>query len=192
MSYVVFGNGRFLGIGANSAATSADGSTGSWTTYTLTGSYARLFYGTANTFVAFQTASTNIATTTDNGSSWTQQAVAVPGGQFWGGGYGNGTYVILGAQTPFATSTDGLSWTARTAAIFSGLAFNFVAFGNGLFVTASTAAGASRNIAISLDGINWTNQTTTTAIGNMQFQAGTYANGMFVLLAGNGGIAAPW
>ncbi|MGB6221701.1 hypothetical protein [Haloferula sp.] len=117
-----------------------------------------------------------IATSTDNGVSWSQRDLGSLG-SFEGAAYGNGVFVAVGERsfsTPnsvIASSPDGLDWTVRD----SGTNRNFldVTFGNGLFV----AVNGSQDVVTSPDGITWTVRSDA-ASGNMN--AVLFANDMFV------------
>jgi hypothetical protein len=95
--------------------------------------------------------------------------------------YGNGKFVAVGNQDTanmignFATSADGINWTAGYAPISYDM--RGIAYGNGKFV----AVGAYGEIDYSSDGINWTKA--NTEMYNYYF-AISYLNGFFVAVGG--------
>ena len=89
--------------------------------------------------------------------------------------YGNGLYVAVGASGVLTTSTDGITWTARTAGLASEN-LTAVTYGNGLYVI----VGASGGLSTSPDGITWTARTSGFA-GNA-INGVTYGNGLYVIV----------
>jgi hypothetical protein len=79
------------------------------------------------------------------------------------------------------TSTDGIIWTSRNAAVDD--AWQSVTYGNGRFVAVANS-GNTNSVMTSTDGINWTSGTVPS--GNTWVSV-TYGNGRFVAVA-NGGI----
>jgi hypothetical protein len=111
--------------------------------------------------------------------TWTGHSAAEA--NFWSSiAYGNGTFVALARDGTHRvmTSSDGVSWTARSA---PGAAHSWfgVAYGNGLFV----AVADSGNVMTSPDGITWTMRTAPEANGWLDV---TYGGGQFVAVANNG------
>jgi hypothetical protein len=143
-SAIAFGSNVFVAVGAsgsNRCMTSSDGVT--WTTRSPTANsdWAAITWGdSAGRFVA-------VATSTDTV-------------EWHGVAFGNGVYVAVGHNGTNArvmTSSNGNSWTARTASATTTL-FNAVCFGNGLFVAVGEVAGTDA-IMTSPDGITWTTRT---------------------------------
>lgn len=97
--------------------------------------------------------------------------------------YGNSTFVASGTptgvnNTAFATSSDGITWTARSGGANS-KTYNHLAFGNGVFVA---LCSASTDALYSTDGISW-----STAAGiNKTIKSVCFANGTFVAISGSG------
>ena len=92
--------------------------------------------------------------------------------------YAKGIYVGVSSgnsATKIATSSDGLTWTARTSPNNS--IWYSIAYGKGIFV----AVGVSQ-VAYSADGINWTAVSTVT----QTWLNVTYGNGIFVAVSSNG------
>jgi hypothetical protein len=87
--------------------------------------------------------------------------------------------VAAGRGGNLATSTDGITWTARTSGTTTSI-FT-VTFGNGIFIR----GGISGALATSTDGITWTARTsgTTTSIYKIR-----YGNGIFVRVGAAGTI----
>lgn len=87
---------------------------------------------------------------TTNGTSWTTSNT-LPTSQSWRDvSFGNSVYVATSGTTAAATSSDGITWTARTYP--SGI--NYTRFLNGKFI--GFASGATTTRYTSTDGVNWT------------------------------------
>lgn len=115
-----------------------------------------------------------------DGTNWNQ--ISMPTTDQLGSiAYGNGTYVILGADfnnldTDVFISSDGIHWTNT---LQLGAWINCVAYGNGQFVAVGTAYDAAVEIApiySSTDGINWTLHYSGTTADLFDV---TYGNGVF-------------
>jgi len=102
--------------------------------------------------------------------------------------FGSFGFVAFATQTSeLATSTDGITWTARTNAGGDGQA-RAVAHGDGVFVAISGATGqffrdSSNSAAYSTDGITWTNNSLPSTEG---WRSVAYGNNTFVAVAGSG------
>ena len=95
--------------------------------------------------------------------------------------YGGGTYVaVANASGQAMSSTDGITWTARTAATTN--TWKSVTYGNGLFVAVSSN-GTGNRVMTSPDGITWTSRTSA---ANNTWNSVTYGNGLFVAVASTG------
>ena len=94
--------------------------------------------------------------------------------------YGNGVWLTVAeGSSSAATSSDGVTWTARTlpvSSLWSGLAF-----GNGLFALFSLSA--SSNCYTSPDGVNWTIRSLPVT---QSWLWTTFANGQFLATAFSG------
>ena len=83
--------------------------------------------------------------------------------------FGNNTFVAVArTQASLATSTDGITWTARTMP--ANAEWESVTFGNNTFVA---VAYSSTSAASSTDGITWTLRTLPTSIN---WQSVTYGS----------------
>ena len=92
------------------------------------------------------------------------------------------TYVALASgSAAAATSTDGITWTART--LPASEYWNSVTYGNGTFV----AVLDGLSTATSTDGITWN---ASTMPSNTNWYSVTYGNGTFVAVASNNAAAA--
>lgn len=95
--------------------------------------------------------------------------------------FGNGIFVAITSGTAnYSTSTDGVTWTARTlpGALTANGGGSLVAFGNGVFV----AMGYNNLTAYtSADGINWTARTLT-APSTAYWGKVVYAGSLFFIL----------
>ena len=195
---VTYGNGEFVAIAAYGATsttviTSPDGI--NWTARAGTASlnWTGVTYG-KGLFVAVAqdgASSTDVMTSPD-GVTWTSRTSAgfMTGStpHLWQGvTYGNGTFVAVSGDSSgtaageVMTSTDGVTWTSRTAAAAG--RYYSVGYGNGLFVA---APGAGSAIMTSPDGVTWTTRTSA-ATGN-QYLGITYGNGLFVMTPTTTGI----
>src|SRR5204862_1111629 len=91
---------------------------------------------------------------------------------------GNGLFVAVagsaGANAGVMTSSDGITWTSRTAAANN--QWNSVTYGNGLFAAVSTT-GIGELVMTSPDGINWTSRIAA-ALNN--WVSINYSNSLFV------------
>ena len=94
--------------------------------------------------------------------------------------YSNGLYVYAGSVGTLATSTDAITWTARTSGTTSDI--DALIYDNGLYVY----AGGGGVLATSTDAITWTARTSGTT---SQINTLTYGNGLYVY-AGAGGVLA--
>ena len=93
--------------------------------------------------------------------------------------YGNGVYVYAGNSGGVATSTDAITWTARTSGTTS--AYNAL-----IYSTFFVAVGFGGSISTTTNGITWTARTsgTTTIIRSI-----TYGNGIYIYGASSGVLA---
>jgi hypothetical protein len=83
----------------------------------------------------------------------------------------------------FASSTDGISWTA--SASVSSSAMTRVSYGNGVFLVLFNLA---RDIVlISTDGINWTSRTLPSS---QSWRFACFGNGVFIAIATGSHLAA--
>ena len=116
------------------------------------------------------------ATNSGIANTWTRIAIPSPV-SISGLTYGNGLYVGVGYSA--ATSTDGITWTART------LPHNLtgVGYGNGLFVgvLSGSALGAT-----STDGITWRSMALP---GSTSWVKVAYGNGIYVANAESSSVA---
>jgi hypothetical protein len=142
-----------------------------WQAATPTSSFRGLAFGNnvfVGTFSTVQYSSDGITWT--SAGSYSVEYVAFGNGIFVAVGYAT----VSGVPTSFIrTSTNGITWTARTPS--EAMWFQDISFGNGLFV-AVARAGTNR-IMTSPDGITWTSRTTSIT---PQFTGVAYGNGIWV------------
>jgi hypothetical protein len=135
-------------------------------------------------------------TTIEAPTNWTQQTgpsvtAATAGASFWNDvAYGNGVYVVVGqgggnanANDRVATSTDGVTWTKRSAT--AAISWRNVAFGNGTFVALGDQSLNQPNVPkvmTSPDGITWTARQSPLNAGPRDL---IFANGKFVAIGYN-------
>lgn len=86
-------------------------------------------------------------------SAWGPSGLSV----HYDGYYGNGLYVVVGTGGNYATSPDGVTWTARTMP--SAGAFTGISYGNGLWVAQDST---NRRVYTSTNAISWTLRYTLT------------------------------
>lgn len=94
--------------------------------------------------------------------------------------YANSVFVAVGSAGAIATSSDGITWTARTSNVSGAL--GRVAYLNGVFI----AVGASGVITSSYDGITWyagTSSAVSTALYDV-----AYGGGVYVIVGASGAI----
>lgn len=120
--------------------------------------YMSAFSDTTGNFIGDET----MYFKTDNGTTWTSGSIVggvTVGGDGWrptGVAFGNSTWVAVGTTGKIYSSTDGLTWTARTSGTTGDIAN--IAFANGIFVaerfTSSNTQGSVQMLT-STNGINW-------------------------------------
>lgn len=137
----------------------------------------------------------NVLISTDNGLKWkSSYDISKPSNPIdtmssrnWERiAFGNGIFVAVSSKVGsdcIATSTDGISWTLRTAPTAGSL--YSIGYGNGTFIAASyQGPGYEKQRTItSTDGINW--KTLSNPVDN-QFYGVNYENGVWILNSNNG------
>lgn len=155
---LVYGNGLFVAVskdGSNRVQTSPDGITWTARNAAEANPWTSVTYG-AGLFVAVATDGSNRVQTSPDGITWTARSVPLDN---WSAvQYGGGVFVALGVLGAM-NSTDGISWTSRTSPI-TGVTFESIAYGAGLFVAVSRGASGGYSTMTSPDGITWTVQST--------------------------------
>lgn len=97
--------------------------------------------------------------------------------------FGNGLFVMIltsGTLNRVRTSTDGITWTARTTPVDN--FWTSVTYGNGLFVAVSST-GTSNRIMTSPDGVTWTARINPE---DNTWKDVVYGNGLFVAISDDG------
>jgi hypothetical protein len=161
--------------------TSTNGSTWSSASVSISTNYSSVAYGNS---VYVGVDRNGYAYYSSNGTSYTSVAL-------WGVGsdpkitFGNGLFATIkdssGGSTTYYTSSNGSSWTSRTAPA----APNFISYANNLWFL-TTASGTT--YYTSTDGINWT---TRTGFPAARIWGGvSYANGIYVSMAREGNLSA--
>lgn len=191
---LAYGNNTFVAMRATiSGAADSMYSTDNGQTWTTTGTlvsvhdWKAIAYG-SGTFVVvpgWAAGGNQKFALTPNGHTWT--TISSPGNYIWGGiTYGNGLFAAVAnypgfapypdpGTTPIATSPDGVTWTFRSVpAAGASLPYSTIAYGNGIFVAASSTC-----VITSTDGINWS--ATTSLPGSWTtISSIAYGNGVFV------------
>ena len=200
------GQGLFVCISntstSNGVLTSPDGI--NWIFQALSGTnstnqWREITYGNGM-FVACAQAGTYRFMWSRDGYSWTAITATTQDYGTWSGlTYGNGLFVAstysAASTTPIVTSSDGITWTDRTATIGPywasvtyGIPLTGQYAGTGLFV-ASGLNSSSTAIMTSPDGITWTVRSTPTTSYLLNIK---YGNGYFVAVSvGSGGGGLP-
>jgi hypothetical protein len=116
-----------------------------------------------------------------DGINWNSYTTSLPGNvDYRLMAYGNGVYVTFGPWSDTAaTSTDAVTWTARTLPNANN--WEALKFGNGRFVATSYGGGGATVSATSVDGINWTTGSMPNHpdYGSLEYRALVYGNGYF-------------
>lgn len=106
-----------------------------------------------------------------NGTSWTTISSGVGPTVYFA--YGNSAYVVGGAVGEIKSSTDLITWTARTSNTSTGI--TCMGFGNGLFLYGTSNGG----LGTSTDGTTWTARTSGST--NDIFAVGYFNNQYFAI-----------
>lgn len=182
---VVYGNGRYVAIIANSTgAYSTDGK--SWTSAGMDANYAwrALCYG-GGKFVAVSgkwNENARVAISSD-GVSWTYYDSTITD-YCWCMIYVNGSYWLFAGFGKYFTSSDAISWTEHSTG--TNFRVNSICYGGGKFVGVSEQ---DDGILYSADGTTWAVTDGTAAFGKLTDVC--YGDGKFVAVrgsAGNNGI----
>lgn len=191
---IAYGNNRFVAMRATiSGAADSMYSTDNGQTWTTTGTlvtvhdWKSIAYGNG-TFVVvpgWAAGGNQKFALTPDGHNWT--TISSPSNFIWTGiTYGGGLFVAVAnypgfapypdpGTTPIATSPDGVTWTLRSVpAAGASLPYSAVAYGNGIYVAASSTCVLS-----STDGINWV-ATTSLPVAWTTISSIAYGNGVFV------------
>jgi hypothetical protein len=204
MSRVTYGNGKFVagtyhGSGGPRVVYSSDGKSG-WTELSSAldsgdTQIRGLAYGNGK-FIAAWGMSGKISTSTD-GITWTspQTVTALNGGGIYGIAYGGlagqEKFVAVGYHGMAAYSSDGTSWATVDTKLDKTLGeIECIVWGKDKFVAAGTYNRINfGKMTTSPDGINWT-LVSDSPFGTNYIHAIAYGNGKFVVVGGEGKIAA--
>ena len=177
------GSGMWVAVGDLGAiVTSVGGAT--WTVRsTPTNAMLRgIAYGDAgDVFVAVGAAGTILRSTDGNASNWTQVASGTAE-NLQGVNYVGNLFIATGENSVLLTSSDGVSWTARTSNA-SGWLLD-AAYGNGTYV----AVGLGARVVTSPNGATWTRQTNSLPNLTDNLYRVAFGNGQFVAVGQNGAI----
>ncbi|MFL9590427.1 hypothetical protein ACKC5O_00400 [Aeromonas schubertii] len=171
-SGIAFGNGVFVAVrvgSSSSIATSPDGKT--WTARSLPESLdaSGIAFGNG-TFVIAAKGATKAATSPD-GVTWTSRVTPSAASSLV---FGNGVFIGTGPRN-WMRSADGVTWTGGSISSHTtSWTGSVVAFGNGVFMVASTS---TPDVAVSQDGASWV---AATGLGANAVRIG-FAAGRFYL-----------
>ena len=160
--------------GSQGAISSTDGIT--WTTRALPvrSGYAYDTFIAASPSMYVIMSRDYLATSTD-GAAWTQGTAPAFGGSasISGLAYGNGLFITgTTDEHSYATSTDGITWTSRSAN--PSIPIGKIIYSNGVFVSIPTndSSGGTR---ITTDGVTWKGTVTTSLHPNFQVSSSVFA-----------------
>jgi len=191
---IAYGNNTFIAGGRRKKmATSTDGTT--WKEVTLgiyifdsDSSIDAIVYGN-NMFIA-RGSNGKIAVSSDNGATWTLVTDSIFSKSNIGTiAYCNNAFFVEYGNSNIATSTDGMTWTdvSDTFDIFGYGGFNYIAYGNNMFVT----GGSAGRTAISTDNcVTWTAVTTNVWDYYISGYSETYKADISGIVYGNGKFVA--
>jgi hypothetical protein len=188
---VTYGNGLFVAVArsgtGNRVMTSPDGINWTIRTSAADNTWRAITYG-EGLFVAVASTGTDRIMTSPDGINWTIRTVPTVY-DFRAITYGNGIFVatnINGSGERIISSVDGITWVNETTAVDNWNWYG-IAYGAGLFVAVAKSGtgdglGTDERVMTSPDGSNWTLRTAP----NNNWESITFANGMFVAVAGTG------
>lgn len=151
---IAYGNGVLVAAGSDGLQYSEDGGNTWVNSNSPTGGFNDVIFA-GGQFVAI--GYINNCYTSDDGKSWESKSIPQPDSSvsYNSLAYGNGLYIAIpggyntSAQSSYATSPDGISWTKRY--LPSSKAWSVVEYGGNRFVVLDSGSTA----AYSSDGINW-------------------------------------
>ena len=112
-------------------------------------------------------------------ATWTPRTSGFTGiNTIYGLTFGNGVYVAGGAAGTLTSSTDAITWTARTSNV-GAERISALTFGNGVYV----AAGNNGVLTTSTNAITWTSR--TSGFGTTRIYGLTFGNGVYVAVGDN-------
>lgn len=161
---VAFGNGIWCAVGASGKISTASDPTGTWT------SQSALFGGTRAVGVSYGNGlwvalslTGEISTATDPTGTWTARTSTLTAGggrPVWNQSQGIWVAGIDGtsATGALATSTDGITWTARNIPNISNAQNFAVGHTDSVLALLYVITGLSYDLATSTDGITWTDR----------------------------------
>lgn len=175
----VYGNGIYLIGNTNSRIFRGNG-IASWSTVAVSEIPAGpcgMTYGNGNFYYCAMNSPTIYTST--NGSTWTSLSLTSQGfsSAFTTMGYGNGLFILGGASSVIATSTDAITWTRRNFGI-SGTSPRCVLYENGRYFVGCD----SGILRTSTDGITWTGVGTLDTTVTVSFLS--YGNGRYFYVGG--------
>lgn len=135
-------------------------------------------YNGSNLYVAAGNAGQMFKST--DGQTWTNNPTSTIGQVTDKVAYLNGNWIAMGGNgsgTNLLTSSDGSTWTARTAGT---AIFNYAAYGAGVYVV----VGASGAVYSSPDLVTWTSR----SAGSNTFNDVIFANGVFVAVGASNSV----
>jgi len=173
-----FVNNLFIGTDATQIFTSTDGITWTYRWHSLEDTWGLSVITYGNGIYVITLTGGSQFLTSSNGTTWSPATITGLSGVVTDIAFGNGVFVAVSTSGVF-TSTNGTSWTSRTAAANT---WYRVTYGNGRFVALATTGSGNRCMT-SLDGITWT---TRIGLPDNTWNGITWGDGMFVATSGDG------
>jgi len=182
---IIFAGGQFVAMWGNfpnvtHVMTSPDAI--NWTNHTIptTAQWRDLTYSPSLGMYAAIRAG-GVMTSTDGGSTWTDQTVPITFNDAACIAWGAGLFAAMGGtvgsgSNHLHTSTDGVTWTHQSDPAGVPDRWEAVAFGGGKFVAVSSTGASTHRAVYSSDGLTWTQ---ASGVPDESWQSVAYAAGTF-------------
>ena len=156
-----FGNGTWVAVGNQVAATSSDGV--SWSRQTTSANFYSISFGNG----IFVAVGPGVVGTSTDGTTW---STYVKDGEWLSVRFGGGQFVAMAWDKSAVVSTDGTNWTSTNLPT----QYEEAAYGNGYWVAVAHSGAISK----SQDGLNWSEVfQRSTVWRNVSFGSGLFVAG---------------